>query len=140
MLTQNIETLFNRYLAAFKSYDLEKVKACYHFPCTLNTPDKILLLINEHEIAAEFNNIFIQLQAANTTNIIPKKASYTQLHDNLVLVCIDWDFIDDKQEIFADFSAIYHLLIIEEDIKIFNVVSHELTNSLVLATPFELEE
>jgi len=138
--TKKIVSLFNGYLAAFKHYDLEKVVECYHLPCTLHTPDKVVLLKNDKACEQEFNNIFTQLQQAKTSEIIAKKASYSLVAENLLFASIDWEFLDEQGEIFADFCAIYHLVLINDKLKIINVVSHDLSNSLALNFPFEIKE
>ena len=50
-------------------------------------------------------------------------------------MCIDWDFIDGQGQVFADFTAIYHVLNDEGTLKIMNVISHELDSSLTLPEP-----
>ena len=105
---------------------------CYHLPCTLNTPDKIVLLSSKSDCHEEFGTIFTQLKEAKTSNIIAKKASFEQVSKQLYLVCIDWDFIDGQRQVFADFTAIYHVLDSDGVLKIVNVISHELDSSLTL--------
>lgn len=140
MQTTQIVSLFTGYLAGFKSYDLGKVTSCYHLPCTLHTPDKIVLLNNAKACRQEFSDIFKQLKQAKTSDILVKKASYSLITENLFFVCIDWAFIDGQGEIFADFCAIYYLVLIENELKIINVVSHDLSNSLSLDYPFVLND
>ncbi|MDP7592673.1 MAG: hypothetical protein QF552_08265 [Litorilituus sp.] len=144
MLKQKLEVLFGQYLNAFERYDLDKVCDCYHLPCTLNTPDKIVLINDVKQCEQEFSAIFTQLAQANTDKIIARKASYMHLNENLVIACIDWDFVDDKAQVFADFSAFYHISVTYSDsakitiqeLKIINVVSHELSNSISLPHTF----
>ena len=141
MNTQQIETLFDHYLAAFNAYDLDAVVACYHLPCTLHTPDKIVLVKSIDDCRQELNDIFTQLKQANTVKIMAGNASYMSINDDLLLACIDWTFIDEQGQIFADFCAYYHLSILnntEKKLAIVNVVSHELTNSLSLANVFSI--
>ena len=140
VLTAKIISLFNAYLAAFKAHELNDVIACYHLPCTLHTPDKVVLLNNSQESQQEFNDIFSQLKQAKTANIIATNASYSVITDNVLLVSIDWAFIDEQENIFADFCAVYHLILINNEWKIFNVVSHELSNSLSLNFPINLAD
>ena len=140
MLSQRIQTLFDQYITGFKNTDLRQVKACYHLPCTLNTPDKIVFIETEQALSQEFENIFTQLKQAKTTNIIGHHASYSVLSPQLILVCVDWDFIDSNGETFADFSAFYHIIDLDGHLKIINVVSHELEQSKVLQHTFELTE
>jgi hypothetical protein len=73
------------------------------------------------------------LRHANTQNIIATKATYSLGVGDTIDVCIDWAFIDDKKEVFADFCAFYQLIKIEEQYKIISVVSHDLSNSVNLA-------
>jgi len=138
--TQQIEALFERYLMAFKAYDLDGVVACYNLPCTLHTPDKIVLVNSIDNCKQEFNDIFTQLKQGNTAKIIARRASYLSITDNLSLACVDWDFINEQGEVFADFCAYYHMVESEDKqkLKIINVVSHELSNSLSLSIPFSI--
>jgi hypothetical protein len=139
--TQQIETLFDQSVAAFNAYDLDAVVACYHLPCTLHTPDKIVLVKSIDDCRQELNDIFTQLKQANTAKILAGNASYMSINDDLLLACIDWTFIDEQGQIFADFCVYYHLSILnntEQKLAIVNVVSHELTNSLSLANVFSI--
>lgn len=141
MKTQQIEALFDNYLAAFSAYDLDAVVACYHIPCTLHTPDKIVLVNSIDDCRQELNDIFTQLKQANTAKIIAQKASYMSISDDLLLACVDWDFIDEQGQVFADFCAYYHISILNSTkhrLAIVNVVSHELANSLSLANVFSI--
>ena len=146
ILKQKIEQLFTQYLAAFQAYDLDKVCAFYHLPCTLNTPDRIVLLTDASQCRQEFSDIFDQLKQASTSKIIAQKASYMQISDSLLLACVDWDFLDGNNEVFADFSAFYHINIVSnhsaeatnQALKIMNVVSHELANSISLPHSFSV--
>ncbi len=130
-----LQQLFKQYQYSFINYELDGVSSCYHLPCTLNTPDKIVLLSSQADCLEEFSTIFIQLKEANTSNIIAKKASFEQISKQLYLVCIDWGFIDGQGQTFADFAAIYHVLDTDGVLKIINVVSHELESSLTLTEP-----
>ena len=128
-----LQKLFKHYQNAFLQCDIDEVSRCYHLPCTLNTPDKIVLLKNSTDCQQEFGAIFTQLKDASTSNIIAKQASFEQVSKQLYLVCIEWDFIDGQGQIFADFAAIYHVLDHDGTLKIVNVVSHELESALTLA-------
>ena len=133
MLSNKLQTLFNNYLAGFKSYNMEQLQACYHLPCTLNTPDNIVLVKNEQELASELDKIFEQLKQGNVETILPASASYMELSNTVALASVDWYFIDNKGQMFADFCAIYHVQITTDEVKIINVASHDLSNSLSLA-------
>lgn len=135
-----IENFFSHYLTAFKRYNLNKVVACYHVPCTLNTPDKVVLLNDKKTCQQEFNDILFQLKNAKTSDIKVGEASYSLVTENLIVACVDWFFIDEQGEIFTDFCAIYHLAMVEGELKIINVISHELSNSIMLAQIFTIKE
>jgi hypothetical protein len=132
MKNKQLDKLFQAYILAFKGYDLLTVKQCYQLPCTLHTPDKIAYLTNDVSFKQEFDDIFTVLRHANTQNIIATKATYSLGVLDTIDVCIDWAFIDDKNEVFADFCAFYHLVKVEEKYKITSVVSHDLSNSVSL--------
>jgi len=132
MINQQLDNLFKVYISAFKHYDLLAVQQCYQLPCTLHTPDKIAYIVDNVRFKQEFDDIFTVLRHANTQNIIATKATYSLGVGEAIDVCIDWAFIDDKKEVFADFCAFYHLVKIEEQYKIISVVSHDLSNSVTL--------
>lgn len=135
MIADKLQNLFKQYQKAFLAYDIKGVMRCYHLPCTLNTPEKVVLLANESDCHQEFSAIFTQLKSVATSNVLAKKASYMKVSAQLYLVCIDWDFIDGQGHVFADFAAIYHVLDIDGTFKIMNVTSHELESSLTLTEP-----
>jgi len=136
MKNEQLENLFQEYISAFKQYDLSAVQLCYQLPCSLHTPEKIAYLHNSDSFTQEFKDIFTVLQHAKTENIIATQASYNQSVGTSLDVCIDWAFIDSKNEVFADFTAFYHVIKVEQDLKILSVVSHDLSNSIAL--PFKL--
>ncbi|NQY64110.1 MAG: hypothetical protein HRT38_10330 [Alteromonadaceae bacterium] len=135
MLLSKLQTLFNDYLAGFRGYNIAQLQTCYHLPCTLNTPDNIVLVKNEQALASELGKILAQLKQGDIETILPVSASYEAINENLALVSIDWHFIDNNGQMFADFCAIYHVQINAESAEIINVASHELSNSLSLANP-----
>ena len=138
MLEQALIKLFKDYIAAFEQYNSSAARACYHLPCTLHTPDKIAYLSDRENFDKEFEEIFIVLKHANTKKIIPIAASYNNSSHSSVDICVDWAFIDDKDEVFADFTAFFHVIEIAEQFKIVSVVSHDLTNSVELEFPLTL--
>ena len=132
MLKKQLENLFKNFQEGFKNYNLEQVSTCYHVPCTLNMPDRLVFVKNEQDLADEISSIFTQLNQGKVTNIIAVNASYQTLSEKLILTAIDWHFIDENEQLFADFCGIYHIQIIGDELKIINVASHELANSLCL--------
>ena len=138
--TEKITVFLKKYLLAFKRYDLNKVVACYYLPCVLHTPDQIVLLRNDKACQQELTNIFNQLQQAKTSDIIASNTSYSVVTDNVFIVNVDWKFLDEHGEIFTDFCTIYHLILIDNKLKIMSVVSHELSNSQSFDYPFMLTD
>ncbi|TPH14633.1 ketosteroid isomerase family protein [Litorilituus lipolyticus] len=138
MIENTLQQLFQQYLSAFRVYDLAGVTDCYHIPCTLNTPDNLVLIDSEEKCQQEFLAIFEQLKQANTQKIVAQKVSYQAMTPSVSLVCIDWVFFDNNEQIFADFSAVYHVESVGSSHKIINVASHDLTHSLNLAHSFTL--
>jgi hypothetical protein len=135
-ITNKLERLFKGYQDAFIGYDIDKLSACYHLPCTLNTPEQITLLNSSDDFKNEFETIFSQLKEGNISSVVVKNSTYSQMTEQLYLVCIDWDFIDEQGEIFADFAAIYHVIDVNGELKIVNVTSHDLECTLTLPEKF----
>lgn len=136
MIEKKLVSLFRHYISAFKRYDIAAVQQCYYLPCTLHTPDKIAYLANKNDFEREFIDIFTVLQHANTKDILITKAGFGLTASGDINLCIDWAFTDDKDEVFADFCAFYHVIEVECEYKIVSVVSHSLSNSVDL--PCEL--
>jgi hypothetical protein len=134
MNVQLLVTFFQNYISAFKQFDLAAVQAFYQLPCTLHTPDKIAYLANSADFEREFIDVFTVLKHAKIQNIKVTKATFNESISGSIDVCVDWTFIDDNDEVFADFCAFYHVIKLEEKIKIISVVSHELSNSVELSS------
>jgi hypothetical protein len=134
-----IESFFRRYFVAFCAHDLTAVGTCYHLPCVLTTPEQLLLIDEMTKFEQQFSAIFYQVKHANVVDVKATKASYCQLSTLLVLVCIDWQFIDQQQQVFSHFSAFYTLQIIDEQLKIIQVNSQVLENSLTLTHALSIE-
>lgn len=133
-----LEQLFQRYLKAFDQQNIAATQQCYQLPCTLHTPDKVLLIEDDSAFEREFLDIFTVLSQAKITRFIALNASFSELSDNLILACVDWQFIGPNDEVFTDFSAFYHLAFNAGQWQIFNVVSQELNQSVELNTPFDI--
>lgn len=143
MIATKLIDLLENYISAFKNYDLSKVRHLYQLPCALHTPDKIVYLTNEPAFEQEFIQIFTVLQHANISDIKITKATYNKSINSEIDLSINWVFIDDKGDVFTEFCAFYHLVLVEkqkveqeQQYKIISVVSHELLNSVEL--PFSL--
>ncbi|GLX80117.1 hypothetical protein tinsulaeT_34570 [Thalassotalea insulae] len=132
MVTETLENLFNQYQAAFAGYQLSDVADCYHLPCTLSTPDNMVVVLQKQQLDQVLNEIFQQLKQAQTKEIKVLRASYTLVNDEIVLACVDWAFINAEQQIFADFSAFYHLIKEGNSYKIVSVSSQQLSQSVAL--------
>ena len=142
MITSSIEHLFNRFLQGFKNFDLTMVKNCYHLPCTLNTPEKIRVINTDAELSDEIKDIFEQLTNEQFAGVELSNTSYMQLSDDITFVSIDWKFVDQTKQVFAEFSTFYHLTMKRKDkqLKIINATSHQISNSQSLTTPFILND
>ncbi|WP_206486381.1 hypothetical protein [Thalassotalea sp. G2M2-11] len=138
MNTEQLTHFIQDYIAGFLHYNLEQVAACYALPCCLSTPDKMLVVQTNAEFTDEFNAIFNQLAEARTQKITVLKASVDNIDDHTILMCIDWAFSDDNDQVFADFSAFYHLNKQLNAYKIISVSSHDLSQSKLLAQPLSL--
>lgn len=137
MQMHTIENLFHHYLVAFEQQCLTSIAHCYQLPCTLYTPDKAVVITNNEVFKREFVDIFTVLKTANIKQFVALNASYTLVSDTLALACVDWQFINNNDEVFTDFTAFYHLALTDGQWRIFNVVSQELSQSVALDTPFE---
>ncbi|ASP47286.1 hypothetical protein [Cognaticolwellia beringensis] len=133
-----IEQLFQRYIKAFHQKNMADTQTCYQLPCTLHTPDRVVLIESDTVFKREFIDIFTVLSHAEIKRFVALKASFSVLSENLVLACIDWQFIGPKDEVFTDFSAFYHLALSDGQWRIFNVVSQELSQSVALDTAFDI--
>ena len=133
-----IEQLFQRYLKAFHQQNMAQTQQCYQLPCTLHTPDKVVLIEDDSAFEREFLDIFTVLSHAEITQFVALKASFSKLSENLLLACVDWQFIGPNDKVFTDFSAFYHIAFNDGQWKIFNVVSQELSQSVQLNTSFNI--
>jgi len=140
LLATQLQNLFIQYHQAFRKQNIADALACYHFPCTLITPDRLVLLSNLKEAEQEFAQIFEGINNVNITSFKALEASYESINENIIAVNVHWQFFDDNQEIIADFSALYHILKNEQQFKIFQVISHEVESSLNLSFPLNLTE
>jgi len=143
LLTVQLQQLFSRYNQAFKTQSITEVLSCYQFPCTLITPDRIVLLANDEEAEQEFKQIFLGIDEASITSFKSLEASYAQISSDIVAVNVHWQFFASNDTIIADFYALYHILKSgitksEQQLKIFQVISHEVESSLTF--PFNLTE
>ena len=140
MNTLIIETLFRQYVAAFTQQDIAATLSCYQLPCTLHTPDKAVLISDENDFEREFSDIFAVLSHAGINKFNGTKASYSEVSSDLILACIDWQFFSQDGDLFTDFSAFYHIALVEGLWKIVSVVSQELNQSIELSTPLNISE
>lgn len=138
LIRNKLEQLFQHYLIAFEQQNLTKAQQCYQLPCTLHTPDQVVLVANNADFEKAFLAIFSLLNQANVKRFTALSASFSELDNNIVLACVDWQFLDENNEVFTDFCAFYHLSFSKGQWRIFNVVSQELSQSVSLANPFKI--
>lgn len=132
MLEKPLIQLFHRYIHAFNTFNVKDMLSCCTLPCVLHTPDKIAYLSDESLFINEFTQIFQLLQGAGVVQVLSSAASYSEVNPNLCIVNISWAFIDKNNDIYTDFSAFYHVAIQNNEYKITNVISHELSNAVTL--------
>lgn len=135
-----LKSFFEQYIKAVAHYDLLLVRQCYLLPCTLNTPESVVLLADEHIFIDTFEKIFSQLKNADITGFKVSNISYQHIKHDLLLVNIDWQFIQRDNTLFTAFSAIYHIVLHNDEYKIVNVISQELSQGLVLENLLELKQ
>jgi hypothetical protein len=137
-LTSKIEQFFHVFIDGFKTNNINQLQACYHFPCTLNTPEHIDIIINKEQLAVYLDAIFVQLENEQFSQLQISNAHYTLMNNELILASIDWVFVDDAGDVFSHFSAFYHLACKNNQLFIINAVSHDIKNSQKLMVPFHL--
>lgn len=128
-----IKAFIQGYIKALAVYDSTLIRQYYHLPCTLSTPDNVVLLSDEISFEQEFNKTFTQLKEANITNFKVSNTSYQLVSEQLLLLNIDWQFLQNNDNLFTEFSAIYHIAVIEKELKLVNVISQEINQGLSLA-------
>lgn len=140
MLTTQLQQLFNGYHQAFKAQNITEVLSCYHLPCTLLTPDRLVLLDNEQAAVSEFTEIFSGINGLDIQSFKALEASYGMVNEAvdepIIMVNIHWQFFNASNEVLADFCALYHIIKIQQQLKIFQVISHE--NEQTINLPFSL--
>ena len=95
-----------------------------------------MLLANEQVFANEFGNIFEMISAQQITGFKTSNASFDMMTEGLILVSIDWRFYTQANNLFTEFTAIYHLTIIDGNYKIINVMSQDTSQALSLTHRF----
>lgn len=123
---QQLTRFYQDYIQAFAIANVSAVADCYQLPCVLSTPEKLLLLDSEESFREEFNGIFAMLSEHNITGFKASNASYQHINNALTLVKIDWRFYDQDNQLFSEFTAIYHLSYRQEIYRIVNVISHDM--------------
>ncbi|MBB6542253.1 hypothetical protein [Thalassotalea piscium] len=139
-IEEKLAVFFQGYITCFKDYDIDNLKKYYQLPCTLSTPDKLILVQSTEAFMQEFSEIFMQLKNANTNDFNFSQITYTEVNNALTVVGGQWTFINDQQEVFAAFFACYHILAENNSFKIVNVMSHEVENSVTFAEKLTLSE
>lgn len=139
-MNNTLQSFIQGYLKCFKHYDIKALQNFYHLPCTLSTPDKLVQVTTNEKFEQEFLQIFTQLKQANTAQFRFSNISYTKVSNTFITLGGHWIFINDQQETFAEFFACYHLLKENDNIKIVNVISHEVENTVTFAEELVLEQ
>lgn len=130
-MKQALVNFFQQYSHALSHYDIFLMKNCYQLPCSLSTPDKLLLLCDEN-VEQELEQIFSLLKSGKTSAIKASNCSYQEITPSLFLVNIDWQFLTKNNNLFTEFTALYHIAIIGGELKVVSVVSQEMGQGLTL--------
>lgn len=131
---------FYDYLTAITEQNIAALFACYTLPCTLSSPEKLVLLTNEETFNAEFTDIFKLLTNANVSAIKLLNTCYQAINEHCYLVNINWQFLAEHQQIFSEFCAVYHLSVVNQQVKIINVISQDVTQQLLLPNQLTIRE
>ena len=132
---QQLIKLYLDYIQAFSRYDIEATTKCYQLPCVMSTPEKVIVLSDTQAFIKEFDAIFTMLRDNNIDGFKASNASYQQIDGNTFIVKIDWQFFENANNLFTEFSAIYHLSYQQEVFKIINVISHDMCQVAELEHP-----
>jgi len=74
-----IEQFFQHYIKAFHQQNMADTQACYQLPCTLHTPDSVVLIDSDKVFKREFLDIFTILSHAEIKRFVALKASFSVL-------------------------------------------------------------
>ncbi len=119
---------------------MQAVRSCYLLPCTLSTPDKVVLLNDEMSFKNEFLQIFSLLKSENISAFKVSNASFDEIAENLVVAAIDWQFLDQANNLFTEFTAIYHLTKVAKNFKIINIISQDISQSIELSQSLSIDQ
>jgi hypothetical protein len=140
LVSGELSTLFANYIHAFSMMNMQAVRDCYLLPCTLNTPDKVVLLNGEQCFQDEFKQIFDLLASENIVAFKVSNATFDEVTENTTVAAVDWQFLDNANNLFTEFTAIYHLTKSNTNFKIINVVSQDISQSITLSQPLIIEQ
>ena len=135
-LQAQLQQLFTEYYYAFKQQNIAEVLACYQLPCSLATPDRLVLLNSHQDGEQEFAQIFAGINELQITSFRSLSASFQPIDELLTQVNIHWQFSNANNEILADFAALYHIVKNKHRLAIFQVISHH--NEPPIELPFSL--
>ena len=139
-MKHQLKQFIQRYIACFAEYDLTTLQRFYQLPCTLSTPDKLVLVASTNDFEEEFSQIFAQLKEAQTAAFSFNEISFTQVSDSMIILGGHWRFKNAAQEPFAEFFACYHLIKKNDKLTIVNVMSHQVENAITFAEKLVLEQ
>lgn len=136
-MNQSLSAFFKAYINAFFHYNTDEVKSFYQLPCTLNTPEQLLVL-TQNTIDEELTKIFNQLKAANLSGMKMFNSSYDEVTESLAVVNISWQLFTEDEQLYTEFFALYHVVNIEGSWKILNINSQALEQSVALTQTLDL--
>ena len=140
MIEKQLSLFFNQYLQAFAQLSIPQVRTCYQLPCTLSSPDNVILLADENSFTNEFSNIYTMLKTEHINGFKASNMMFDKINEQTYVVSIDWQFLTETNNLFAEFKAIYHLTFEQQRFKIFNVISQDIGQKISLSQAFTLTE
>ena len=138
--SHNLSVFFQHYVSAFTAQHTETLVNCYQIPCTLSSPDNVVLISTEKQLIETLVDANSQINQANIAGVKLLDSSYQSLSDDLFLVNIGWQLLTQDNQVYTEFCAIYYVAVINNKLKIININSQELSQSLNLANTLTLKK
>ncbi|MGJ8693986.1 MAG: hypothetical protein ACSHW0_16070 [Thalassotalea sp.] len=137
--SEQLSVFFQHYVSAFTQQKIDTLGDFYHLPCTLSSPDNLVLINNHQQLVDTLTAACTQLNQADISGLKLLNACYQPINTDLYLVNIGWQFLTEDKAVYTEFCAIYYLAVIDQKLKIININSQELSHSLDLPNTLTLK-
>ncbi len=134
---ESLSVFFKQYINAFFQYNSASVQSYYQLPCTLNTPEQLVILTQQN-INEELIQVFNELKAAKLSGMKIFNSSYDTITESLAVVNISWQLFTENDQLFTEFCALYHVIKLSGEWKIVNINSQALEQSIALTQTLDL--